>query len=108
MRTCMTLITVALVAISFAGCGRKEPAHKEIGGIKYPAWVGNPFVEDQFGAVGIAKESLGGAGDTRNNALARLAATLREDADLRRRVQDEEAGDAGFEAMLDGTFWAQG
>ncbi|MFW5859188.1 MAG: hypothetical protein ACOCYP_04125 [Planctomycetota bacterium] len=72
MRIASTLLfAVALIGL-FAGCGGKDDNPRPlVGGIEYPVWVGNPFAEGQFGAVGISKGSLGGDPEKRARALAR-------------------------------------
>ncbi len=69
MRILITCAAVILM-VSVASCGGGRPEPTVISGVEFPDWFENPFIDGQFGAVGISRPSLGGMAETRARALA--------------------------------------
>ncbi|MBA3710000.1 MAG: LPP20 family lipoprotein [Planctomycetes bacterium] len=74
----VSLVSLAVaVAVLIAGCGDDRPS---VASKARPDWVGNPMIDGQIGAVGIARPSLAGEQQTIDQAMAaartELARTL--------------------------------
>ena len=68
------LIALAAIGGTFTfaltGCGDHRPHETKVAGVSLPDWFNDPFMDDQFGAVGIARKSLGGMQEQLNKAMA--------------------------------------
>ena len=96
----LSLVMIAGSTTVFTGCGGHRPHETQVAGVALPDWFNDPFKDDQFGAVGLARKSLGGMQEQLNKAMAQgrteLARTISTKVQAAYTSFFTEGGEAGW------------